>query len=96
MKTCKTCQETKPLTDFYAQKGVKDGRASKCKTCHKAHSKAYLQVNREKHCQAMLKNYYKTKEQRAAYRKVYYAKNKETILQKAKMKRAQLKQHETN
>lgn len=33
-KECTTCRETKPLTDFYATKAGRHGRASKCTTCH--------------------------------------------------------------
>lgn len=33
MKVCRGCQETKPLADFSAHAGFKDGRNSKCKSC---------------------------------------------------------------
>lgn len=35
MKRCYVCEEVKPLDEFYAQPTSKDGRASKCKNCHK-------------------------------------------------------------
>lgn len=33
MKTCKGCGETKPLDDYYANKGMADGRVNWCKPC---------------------------------------------------------------
>lgn len=33
MKECRGCKQTKPLADFSAHAGFKDGRNSKCKTC---------------------------------------------------------------
>jgi len=35
MKTCKTCNIGKPLTEFYKSSGMKDGLTSKCKECRK-------------------------------------------------------------
>ena len=32
-KTCRTCAEAKPLTDYHRQAGAKDGRQRECKTC---------------------------------------------------------------
>lgn len=33
MKTCKWCNETKPLESFHKHKGMKDGRLNKCSSC---------------------------------------------------------------
>jgi ribosomal protein S27AE len=33
MKKCKKCGEVKPLSEFYAEKGSKDGHRNKCKIC---------------------------------------------------------------
>ena len=33
-KTCNKCGESKPLTDFYKHKSMKDGRHNQCKSCH--------------------------------------------------------------
>lgn len=33
MKKCFKCNEIKPLTDFYAQPKMSDGRVNKCKAC---------------------------------------------------------------
>lgn len=33
MKTCKTCKEQKPITEFYALKSMSDGHFNECKVC---------------------------------------------------------------
>jgi len=33
MKKCTECQETKPFTEFFKDKGFKDGHYSRCKSC---------------------------------------------------------------
>ena len=35
MKTCIQCAETKHLEDYYRALGMRDGRQSRCKECHK-------------------------------------------------------------
>jgi hypothetical protein len=34
MKTCRKCGETKPITDFYAMAGMRDGHRNECKACN--------------------------------------------------------------
>jgi len=46
MKTCYTCKENKPLTDFYANECMKDGRINKCKECAKNSSRENYSANR--------------------------------------------------
>lgn len=38
-KTCTTCGETKPLTDFHRDKKSAGGRRNDCKTCAKARNR---------------------------------------------------------
>lgn len=44
-KTCNICYERKDLLDFYKNPTVKDGRASKCKKCHKEYATAYKKAD---------------------------------------------------
>lgn len=46
-KTCKKCGETKPLVDFYADRGCRDGRRPECKSCSKAGMAARYRANPE-------------------------------------------------
>jgi hypothetical protein len=47
-KRCKICGEVKPLDEFYAEKGCRDGRRPECKSCNGAKRKLWYQANREK------------------------------------------------
>jgi hypothetical protein len=40
-KTCKTCQLTKPTTDYYVSRDRKDGLNSSCEDCIKARQAAW-------------------------------------------------------
>jgi predicted DNA-binding transcriptional regulator AlpA len=37
MKTCSTCKQSKPLSDFYRASAYKDGHAYECKACRKVY-----------------------------------------------------------
>ncbi|QIG70587.1 putative recombination endonuclease VII protein [Rhizobium phage RHph_I1_18] len=41
MKFCKTCQQTKPLSEFYARKRAKDGLQPRCKQCCSGVARTY-------------------------------------------------------
>ena len=36
MKRCRICGETKPVSEFYAMKGMRDGHRNECKVCNLA------------------------------------------------------------
>lgn len=48
MKTCKSCGVRKPAAEYYKHPSNRDGLFHKCKTCVKALSLKYYEVNREK------------------------------------------------
>lgn len=49
LKRCIGCGCEKQLTDFYAHKGAKDGRQSRCKVCWNARTKEWVASNPEQH-----------------------------------------------
>ena len=48
MKTCKKCNSTKPIDDFYNDKNSKDGKTAECKECRKAAERSYYHKHSEK------------------------------------------------
>jgi hypothetical protein len=46
-KACRKCGETKPLSEYYEQKGMKDGHRHNCKACHAAAHKEWYSKNRD-------------------------------------------------
>jgi hypothetical protein len=78
-KTCSSCNELKPLKDFYKESRVKDGHMRRCKICHglatakyrmenpevyrKASSKYWNKSSKAKRHNAWLKRYGLTKEE---------------------------------
>ena len=42
-KRCCTCNEIKPLSEFYKNRAVKDGYQRSCKLCFKKHQRVYSQ-----------------------------------------------------
>jgi len=64
-KACSKCGNEKELSNFYRNKGKKDGRTPECKECVKARVKKYRQDNSE----AVKKR-----------KKDYYERNKETVI----------------
>lgn len=47
MKTCRICAQDKPLSEFQARAGAKDGHRNECRECNLARQREYLQRNRE-------------------------------------------------
>ncbi len=70
MKTCKSCLNDKPETEFHWNKKATQSRVAQCKSCVSRKLKTYYQANREIIQQ-------KTKE--------YYFENKDTCLQSRKL-----------
>ncbi len=48
MKECRGCKQTKPLADFSAHAGFKDGRNSKCKLCKELLRKEAVAAGRQR------------------------------------------------
>ena len=57
MKTCKTCEVEKLLSDYHRDARAKDGHRPHCKECAKAKTANYYQQNREDKC-AYIRQYY--------------------------------------
>ena len=76
MKTCKTCENEKPESDYY-----RDGRwlRNSCKDCTKSKRRAYVERNREKVLEAVREYYHANAEQCRAKNNAYYHANKETL-----------------
>lgn len=51
-KTCNTCNELKPSTEFYAHAETRDRLSNHCKPCARGKGKAYRVANAEKIAQA--------------------------------------------
>jgi hypothetical protein len=47
MKTCISCKQDKPLSDYYRHKGMADGHLNKCKECQKRNTKTNQILNAE-------------------------------------------------
>jgi len=50
MKSCYTCSEIKPLSEYHKKKSSIDGVASVCKTCRNKQLRAWRQTNKGKEC----------------------------------------------
>lgn len=48
MKSCKVCYEQKPLTEFYKNSGMTDGRINVCKICHNKRCVEWTKQNRDR------------------------------------------------
>lgn len=83
MKLCCKCKTTKPYTDFYGNKTVKDGLNTFCKECHKADNIARKKLNRQdiefKAKETKYKREYRIRsvEQRKEYMKQWHKNNLE-------------------
>lgn len=69
VKQCFRCKEQKSLEDFYNDRSTTSGKSGVCKICKNKTNKEYRTKNKEK---------------RSEYQKIYYRKNKTTIISKKK------------
>lgn len=72
MKTCSTCKDEKPLSEFQVRKASKDGLTSSCKTCLKARDAARY-INEKDYRLARHKEYMKTDTGKMAHKKAMEA-----------------------
>lgn len=47
MKTCNTCEELKPLDEFYKQPRMRDGHFNRCKLCDRVAARESMRRHRE-------------------------------------------------
>lgn len=74
-KQCTKCGETKPLTEFYKNKGGKYGVQSRCKVCANAYSAKYRAENPEYYAKYRAEN----REKKRACDAKYYAANRDKV-----------------
>jgi Autographiviridae endonuclease VII len=48
VKRCLHCDEAKPLTEFYVDRGARGGRRPECRSCTAARRKAWYEANRQR------------------------------------------------
>ena len=84
MKKCSKCGEEKELAEFSRDKSQKDGRYSKCKTCHKQ----YYQANREKILEREKQYKQENREKIAEYKKQYQQANRDKSNARSQKRRA--------
>lgn len=48
MKNCSKCKKSKELSEFYKNKGTRDGLLSHCKVCQTSYKKSYTRRNSDK------------------------------------------------
>ena len=80
MKTCRTCGESLPFSDFNKNRSKKDGLQSDCRACTKTYLHQHYQKNKQQYADYHRENAQK----RSGYMKRYYAKNKSYFAEKAK------------
>ena len=77
MKTCSTCKEAKPTTEFHKDRKSSDGLHSECKQCRAAYAKKYREDNVEKLFADKKKYYEENPETLVARNKKYREENRE-------------------
>lgn len=79
MKRCNRCNETKPLTGFYANTRSKGGYLTICRTCVNLRQRAYEDKNREEVREKMRAYNLKNREKLILQQRAYKDKNRERL-----------------
>lgn len=77
MKTCNSCRQAKPPTDFHARKASGDGLCHTCKECAKARARASHNSNREKRNARRKSSYAENHTRELASRRAWREANRE-------------------
>ena len=80
-KICKKCGRELPLSEFYKNKGMKDGHRNECKECLLRQQKQYNKERKEDIAEYMKQYYIEHKEEYAEYNKQYYQEHEQDIKQ---------------
>ena len=81
MNLCLYCNLEKPLDDFGNDKRAKNGKKTKCRSCHNEYMKAYYWQHREVLAAKVLVHHHKNKESANAKRRANRLKNLEREIQ---------------
>jgi len=79
MKRCKKCGETKPLEDFYREKGCRDGHRPECKACNLAARKVWYAANKDREIERVKARQRENAERRNATQRAYRAANPDRL-----------------
>ena len=71
MKCCRICGESKPLSEFYKLKGMRDGHRNDCKACNLADRKAKYDANPQPYIERVKRWQQENAERLNAYRRGY-------------------------
>ncbi len=88
-KQCRTCKETKTISEFYHRKDSEDGLRNECKSCTKIKMGVYYQKEEVK---LHIKEY-QTSEKYKTYREEYNATDHSKILQKINRQKPHRKEY---
>lgn len=67
-KQCSECNEAKPVTEFFKDKGFKDGYYSKCKSCKTKNTLVWRAKNKDKYNEYMRGHHKKNYQRNRLYR----------------------------
>ncbi len=79
MKTCNVCGETKPLEDFYANKGSRGGRRADCKACNNAQRRERYRADPRAHVERAVRWQRENPERHKAKQREYAESGKKKV-----------------